>query len=580
VNRILSGQACATLIAIGLPASATVAQVAFSDLTASSGVQFVHKPSPQSIPMPQANMVGGIAVADYNNDGWPDIFWVSGGVTPDRLFINNGDGTFNDRAALWGVDAIHGGCGACAGDYDGDGWIDIYVTSFGTGTNGQGQVGKNRLYRNNGGTGFTDVAASAGVNFTSTTLPSGFGCTFGDYDLDGDLDLAATAWYAPAKGNRLYRNNGNGTFTDVTGTAIVFPPVTWGFQSRFADMDNDGWPDLLLSADFHTSRYYRNNGNGTFADLTATNGTGQDQNGMGQCVGDFNHTGRLDWYVTSIYLDNPQPLSGEGNKLYLNQGDNQFVEAAQFCGVDDGGWGWGTVAIDFDHDTWLDIAEINGRPLNAEHSNEQIYLWMNNTDGTFTEGALAAGMTFLGEGKSLSYLDYDRDGRMDLAMTFNDSLNKLYRNSTPAGNWLHVMFDTSANPRLAPNGLNSRVEVVIDGQTRIFEVDGGPNFLGTSEICAHFGVGRATSIDELRIRWPRGYVTTLTDVAVNQHLVIDAPALCDLDADGVVGGADLSMLLARFGNLGTSSDRKADFNNDGVVDGTDLGALLSSWTPR
>jgi len=572
-----------TLLMISAAAAvsgAAVGQVSFADRTVESGVQFIHTMDMGVIPFPQANMTGGMAIGDFNNSGWQDIFWIAGGVEADRLFINNGDGTFTDEAAAWNIAQKHGGCGACAGDFDGDGWIDIYVTSFGTSTSGQSGIGENRLYRNSGEGSFTNVAAAAGVTHTSYTFPSGFGCAWGDYDLDGNLDLAVAAWFGPAAGNRLYRNNGDGTFTDVTGVAVVFPPNTWGFQPRFADMDNDGWPELLLSADFGTSRYFHNNGDGTFSDLTVSSGTGLDQNGMGQTIGDFTQNGYMDWYVTSIYLDVQQPNSGEGNKLYLNQGGNVFIESAADSGVDDGGWGWGTVAIDVDHDTWPDIVEINGRPTNEEHSFEQIYLWINDTDGRFTEIALESGLTHLGEGKALSTLDFDRDGRMDLAMTFNDDTNKLYRNESVVGNWIHIMFETGDNPLLAPNGMGSRVEVDIADKTLIAEIDGRPNYLGTGEISAHFGLGDATIIDELRVRWPRGYVTTLTHVDVNQHMVITAPELCDFNGDGVVDGADLEILLAAWGDLGTSSDRKADVNNDGVVDGADLGILLQSWSAR
>ncbi len=570
-------------VASGALVGATIAtaQVQLVDRTVESGVWFVHQPKAVAIPGPQDWMPAGIAVGDYDNDGLPDIFWASGGTEPDRLFMNNGNGTFTNEAAAWGIAVRHAACGACAGDYNDDGWIDIYVTSFGNSSNNQGEVGKNRLYRNNGDGTFTEVAASAGVAFTAQTFSSGYGCTFGDYDLDGDLDLCATAWYAPAVGNRLFRNNGDGTFTNVTDTAVVFPSVTWGFQSRFADMDNDGWPELLVSADFHTSRYYHNKGDGSFEDLTLSSGTGLDQNGMGQCVGDFNHDGWLDWYVTSIFLDVPQPQSGEGNKLYMNQGGNSFAETSKMAGVDDGGWGWGTVAVDLDNDTWLDLVEVNGRPLNAEHSGEQEYVWRSNGDGTFTEEALQCGLTFKAEGKSCSYLDYDRDGRMDIAITFNADQNRLYRNETLAsGNWLHLTFNTQNNPRIAPHGMGSRITATVGEQFYVAYVDGGPNFLGTSEICAHFGLGPARSIDTLTIEWPRGYTTVLHDVSVNQHLVIQSPSLHDLNADGIVDGGDLGLLLSTWGPLGDSSDRKADANNDGIVDGGDLGLLLSKWQTR
>lgn len=169
---------------------------------------------------------------------------------------------------------------------------------------------------------------------------------------------------------------------------------------------------------------------------------------------------------------------------------------------------------------------------------------------------------------------------MDTAMTFNSKLTKLYRNESIGGNWIHLTFDTSANPRIAPNGMNSRVEVDIGKQTLIAEVDGGPAYLSSGEICAHFGLGDAAVIDQIRVRWPRGYVTVLNDVQVNQHMTIPAPTLADLGADGVVGASDLTLLLGSWGPVGTSSDRKADVNNDGTVDSADLAILLGAWGTR
>jgi enediyne biosynthesis protein E4 len=452
------------------------------------------------------------------------------------------------------------------------------VTSFGNGTNNQGQVGKNKLYRNNGNGTFTDVAVQAGVNVTGTTISSGYGCSFGDYDLDGDLDLCATAWYAPAVANRLFKNNGDGTFTNVSGTAVVFPANTWGFQSRFADMDHDGWPDLLVSADFGTSRYYVNNGNGTFADMTVASGTGLDQNGMGQTIGDVDNDGDLDWYVTSIFLDLQQPNSGEGNKLYRNDGNHQYTEVSAAAKVDNGGWGWGTVAVDLDHDTLLDLVEVNGRPANAEFTGEQEYVFQNLGDGNFAESALFCGLTYQAEGKSLAQIDYDRDGDMDLAITFNGGLAKLYRNDSTTGAWLHLALDTTNNKLLAPHGFGARVTATVGRDTYLRYMDGGPAFLNTSEWALHFGLGSATVIDELRIEWPRGYVTTLNGVAINQHVVIASPVLGDLDADGNVGSSDLAVLLGSWGTVPTAFGLRADQDGDGVVGSADLALLLGQWT--
>lgn len=568
------------------------------DATAPSGVQFLHIPNTQMYPGFQDWMAGAVAVADFNRDGWPDIYWSSGGGNPgnpipDKLFINNGNGTFTDRAAEWGIAIVHAAMGACVGDFDGDGWPDLFLTSFGNAGNNQGQVGKNKLWRNSGNGTFTEMAELALVHMNAAVIPSGYGCSFGDYDLDGHLDLMVCSWVLSANGTRLYRNNGDGTFTDVTGTAVVIPP-TYGFQSTFADMDGDGWPDLLIAADFKTSRYYRNNGDGTFTDVTVASGTGLDENGMGQCVGDFDRDGRLDWYVTSIYQDVPTPVSGRGNKLYMNTGGvgvHQYVEVAKDVGVEDGGWGWGASAVDLDHDGWLDIVTVNGRPGSPEHSNEQEYLFYNQGGAaSFVEIAVPAGMISSLEGKASLTLDYDGDGWMDVLIGNNGNfsgvsspgaLNKLFRNKTSAiadGRWLHLTFETTDNPRIAPMGFGARVTAKVGQKQYVHFMDSGPSFLGTSEICAHFGLGSALTVDELRIDWPRGYVTTMQNVPTNQRMVIHAPGLCDANGDGLVDGADLGALLGIWGPVGVSSVRWADFNNDGEVDGQDLGIMLGAWT--
>ncbi len=566
------------LASVGSPAHASGAgSVQFVDRSVETGVLFQHSPSYQMIPPAQVYMMSGAAVGDFNDDGLPDLFALGGGNTPDRLFINQGDGTFTNEAPAWGVDALHGGCGACVGDFDGNGLPDIFVSSFGTGSNGQGQLGKNRLYRNEGGAAFVDVAADAGVNQNTVLTPSAFGCAWGDYDLDGDLDLAVLAWFANANGNRLYRNEGDGTFTDVTGTAIVFPPGTWGFQPAFADMDGDGWPELLVAADFKTSRYFRNNGDGTFTNWTLQSGTGLDENGMGQTIGDIDNDGKLDWYVTSIYMAVPSPSTGSGNKLYRATAPHAFVEIGQAAGVHEGGWGWGAVAVDVDNDGLLDLVEVNGRPA-GEWINVQEYLWINNGDLTFTEVALSSGLDYVGEGRTIVWLDHDRDGRLDLVIGFNQDNLRLYRNETEGGNWLHLNFDTRNNPHIAPHGLGARVKLMAGGQTIMRYVDGGSSFLGTSEPAAHFGLGSLRSIDKVRIEWPRGYVTEILNPSINQHLTVHAPDLADLNGDGAVDAADLGMLLLRWGKATQPGELVADLNGDGVVDAADLGIMLLAWT--
>jgi hypothetical protein len=460
-------------------------------------------------------MFPGGAVGDFNRDGWPDVFLIGGGNIEDGLYINNGDGTFTDRAFDWGVDALHRGRGATAGDYDGDGWDDLFVTSSGPVT-GPATVGVHKLYRNNGDGTFTDVAVAAGVNEASPTNTIATGSAFGDYDLDGDLDLFVCTWEG-YDGNRLFRNEGDGTFTDVT-TAAGIDQAFHGFSPRFVDMNGDRYPELLVAADYVTSRYFVNDGDGTFTDATVASGTGLEDNGMGTTVADFDRDGLPDWYVTSIY--DPDTVY-DGNYLYHNQGNDLFVDLPESAGAKDGGWGWGTEAVDVDHDGFVDLVETNGW-ASIEYESERTYLYRNNGDLTFTEVGVAAGFVHVSQGRSAMTLDYDRDGDMDVVLTsYNDDV-KLFRNdvSGPDAHWIELFLDTSAHADLAPGGYGSKVVVTTGGVSQSVWVNGGASYLGRSQLVAHFGIGAATSIDELRVEWANGAITTLVDVPADQILTI------------------------------------------------------------
>ena len=506
--------ACALAVAVAT-AGAAKAQIGFSDQTAASGI--AHTAVLES-DMNAIHMFNGGAVGDFDRDGWPDIFLLGGGgTTADALYINNGDGTFTDEATAWGVDRLHRGRGATVGDFDGDGWPDIFITASGD-LSFEDRASQHMLYRNNGNGSFTNVAGSAGVYRASPDNTTGTGSAFGDYDLDGDLDLFVCTWEG-FNGNRLFRNDGDGTFTDVTGPAGI-DYLFWGFSPRFVDMNGDRYPELIVAADFVTSRYFVNNGDGTFTKST-TSGTGIEDNGMGSVVADFNRDGLPDWYVTSIYRDDSFQ---DGNHLYVNQGDDSYVHLAESAGARNGGWGWGAEAIDLDHDGWVDIAETNGW-VEPEFTGETSYLFRNNGDMTFTEVQSGSGFDHIGQGRSLMSLDYDRDGDMDILVTAFEGPVKLYRNDLSGAdtNWLQVRLDTSDDPGLAPDGYGSRVVVTAGGATQYDWIDGGATYLGISECVAHFGLGAATTAD-VTVEWADGTNTTLTGVPANQSITVGLAA--------------------------------------------------------
>lgn len=534
-----------TLAAVAWLPFAHAAPLRFSDQTDAAGLDFVHAQTPDHRSGP---MGGGGAVGDFDGDGYADVFILGGGARPDALFMNNRDGTFTDRAAQWGLSGLHRGVGATVGDFDADGDDDLYVTSFGP-AKSNATPGRHRLWRNDGGR-FENVATIAGVATTTTTHPDGYGAAFGDYDRDGDLDLFVGAWHnAQIPGARLFRNAGDGTFADVTATAGLLVGNTLSFGAIWADMDGDHYPELLVAGDFGSSRYFRNNRDGTFAHVDPGSGlpmptdsdqwsTGKAYNAMGATVGDFNRDGQADWFVTAIWPSAAFASDFWGNGLYINHGSHIYTQLAAGAGVHDGGWGWGVAASDFDHDGWTDLMMTNGWPLTdtvtgANFANERAYLWRNRGDMTFAQSTKEAGLAHTGEGRALLTLDYDRDGDMDVVILAHEEPAQLWRNDVIGhhaprdAHWLQVQLDTRRNGQLAPRGVGARVTVMAGGVTRTEQITTGGTYLGQRELVAHFGLGRARVIRELSVVWGDGRQTLLRHVHANQRITIQAPRSSD-----------------------------------------------------
>jgi hypothetical protein len=578
----------ASVVVAAIAASAAHGDLSFVDNTAAAGITAVHYPSSaleQGVTI-LAMLSGGGVVGDFNRDGFEDIFFVSGGQLPDRLYINNGLGQFVDEAESWGVAIKHMGLAACVGDFDGNGWLDIYVTSGGP----DGAIptaGKHRLYRNSGRGFFEEVAAAAGVNKASPITCDGLGCAFGDYDLDGDLDLFVAGWLGQSKGNRLFRNNGDGTFTDVTVAAGIPLVGTRGFSPRFADMNGDGHPEILLAADFGTSKYFRNNSDGTFTNITAESGTGLDSNGMGQTVGDFNGDGRLDWYVTSIYATGNPETPGTGNMLYQAlKGEHRYAEVSVQAGVNDGNWGWGACAADLDHDGRLDLLETNGWPVYPEFVGQPSRVWRNlgnAPDGVpvFEDVAARSGLWHTLQGRGMLTADFDLDGDQDVVIFAYKGPVKLYRNALKSSDrWLRLAIDRGSAVAVPPDGFGTTVTAFDSDQpsswAALRRVDGGTNFQSQSELAVHIGVGPRQVVD-LRVDWPDGTSSMIRRLETNQNLTIHARQRGDIDEDGRVDAIDLGLLLSAWGPSDPADEH--DLNCDGGVDSLDLLLLLQQWSP-
>jgi hypothetical protein len=304
---------------------------------------------------------------------------------------------------------------------------------------------------------------------------------------------------------------------------------------------------------------------------------------MGQTVGDFDRNGLLDWYVTSIHSHDPNDpgIQGTGNMQYLGIAAHLFAEVSVPAGTNDGGWGWGTVAVDLDHDGFEDIAETNGWPRyntlgELEWTGEQSYLFRNDGGWTFTEIAESCGFVHHQEGRGLANADLDNDGDQDLIVFSNRDELRVFVNDLEGNdtNWLRVFLDTSANPRLAPNGFGTLVRIDAGGQAQRRVISGGCNYMSQSELSAHFGLGPVAQADELRIDWNDGTVTVLENVTANRTITVTAPFAADLDGNGVVNVRDFLWLLAEWGETGGP----ADLNADGDVDQADAQVLLLNWS--
>ncbi len=503
----------------------------FVDVTVPSGLTYLQE-GPCVVPgylCGPTVMTGGVAVGDYDNDGWPDVFVTRVQLAP-ILFRNRGDGTFENKTVAAGLNLPSTTNAAGFADVDNDGDLDLYVTT----------VGGDHffLFINNGGV-FTEDAIARGAGVQSANpMRMGWGVSFGDYDLDGALDIHTTEWGTPTvlePHTRLLRNQGGGNigyFDDVTQIVGLAMPTIFGFTSAFVDLDGDNWPDLPVSGDFGTSRIFWNNGDGTFQDGTLMAGPISDENGMGSTFGDYDGDGRLDWFVTSIFDTNGTYGNKNGNRLYRNEGGRMFTDRTDEANVRHGFWGWGTAFMDYDNDGDLDLTMTNGffppgeGDTYTQFHYDPVRFWRNNGQGKYTEIAQSIGLTDSGSGKGLATLDYDRDGDLDLLIINNVSGAILYRNDggNSAG-WLKVKVTGSSSNR---DGYGAKITVRTSkkGPGQVREVGANTHYLGQSELTAHFGLGKGTTkVAEVRVFWPKsGQTQIFRNVARNTTLVAVEPA--------------------------------------------------------
>ncbi len=506
----------------------------------------------------------GAAFFDYDQDDWVDIFLVNGwrlegfpkGHEPVcHLFKNNRDGTFTDVTLKAGLARSGWGQACCVGDYNNDGWNDLFVSYY----------GQNALFRNNGNGTFTEVTKEAGL--LQDRLRWNSGCTFLDYDRDGNLDLFVGNYIdldlktAPLpedanctyKGiqvacgppgldggkNLLYHNNGDGTFTDVSVKSGMSTALgTYALSAVAADLDSNGWPNIYVANDSTAATYYVNQKDGTFKDQAVEAGVayspdGKPQAGMGVSVGDYNRDGLPDIVKTNF--------AGDTDSLYLNLGDGSFDDRTYQAGLGMNTrlLGWGVSFIDIDNDGWLDILvanghvypEVDGTQVDAAYA-ERKYLYRNLRNGQFEDVSLigGSGITTPAKDRGFAVGDYDNDGDLDAVVNCVNALPQLLRcDSALNRNWIKIR---TVGTRSNRSGIGARLKVVAETGTpvlgakpgsplaQIDEVRSSNGYFSASDLRIHFGLGNAKKVDLVEIRWPSGKVDTLTDLDVNRLYVI------------------------------------------------------------
>jgi hypothetical protein len=515
---------------------------------------------------------GSVAILDYNNDGKPDIFLLNGGsinamngkeqMPHSALYRNLGNWKFEDVTKKAGVSNDRWGMGVAVGDYNNDGFPDIFISNYGTA----------RLYRNNGNGTFSDIADQVGLNISGWYT----GATFGDYDRDGRLDLFVPAYVdfdttklpaspadigkdgntgrnfcqfrgqpvmcgprgLPGAKDRLFHQKPDGTFEDVSEKSGVNDASKYyGFSSVFVDVNDDGYPDLLVVNDSTPKQLYINKGDGTFEESgypsgIALNENGREQAGMGLAVGDYNNDGRVDFYITNF--------SDDSNTLYRNDGEANFTDVtfqADLGEVTIPFLGWGTSFIDFDNDGWKDILVANGH-IYPQVDNfqwgtsyaQQMLLFRNTkpivkTGEVSFERVAAAPNTGLANAytaRGLAICDLDGDGRPDVVINNIDSMPAVLRNVTETSNhWLTIKLIGDPAKKTPRDAIGSTVFATVGGVKQRFDVISGSSYASQSDICIHVGLGTAAKIDKLEVRWSNGETEPITVTAIDRVIRVE-----------------------------------------------------------
>jgi enediyne biosynthesis protein E4 len=518
------------------------------DITAKARIHFSHTTSLDKRYIVES-MSGGVLLIDYDRDGWPDIYFTNAPTVAmalkhekahGALYHNNHDGTFTDVTDKAGVGTPCFANGGAVGDYNNDGWPDLYITC----------LGGNVLYRNNGDGTFTDVTAKAGVADGRNST----GAAFGDYDNDGFLDLLVSNYVhfditdlptfgklpictyrgldvqcgprgLKGDGDALFHNNGDGTFTDVSKQAGVDDPHGYyGLGLAWVDFNNTGRPDIFVANDATPNYLYKNEGNGKFSEIGLESGTavsddGAEQACMGVAIGDYLHTGRPSIFVTNF--------ENEYDTLYRNNGNWQFDDVSYKSGealpslplVK-----WGDAFFDIDNDGWLDLIvaaghvypQVGSLPSGATYAEPKL-LQLNERDGTFCDASTQAGPALMQKSvaRGLAVGDLFNDGNLDVVIENIDGAPLLLRNHGVAGShWISFELAGTKSNRLA---IGAKLKLTAGGMTQTADVRSGGSYLSQNDLRVHFGLGPATKIDEVEIRWPSGIIDVVKNLEADKY---------------------------------------------------------------
>ena len=519
--------------------------IQFVDVTQEAGIHWRHVDGRSGQKYFMETLGSGAAFFDYDADGDADLYFVNGAPLPgyvaeevptNCLYQNNGDGTFTDVTERAGVGDTSYGHGCAVGDYNNDGQLDLYVTNYGT----------NRLYRNNGDGTFTDIAEIAGV--TEPRWSSS--CAFADYDRDGHLDLYVVNYIVfdidenpwcglkekgiraycepdnfPAQSDTLFRNNGDGTFTDVTKSAGIYNTTGKGLGVVWGDYNNDSAPDIYVANDSTENLFYHNNGDGTFEEVgfmigVALSEDGAAENGMGTAFGDWNNDGWFDLTVTNY--------AQQTNTLYHNDADGFFTDTTattKTAQVTYPYLGWATAFIDYDNDGYQDLFVANGHLHEnlAELGQQGTYgqrnlLFRNNYDDTFTEVSetLGPGMRLEDVSRGATFADYDLDGDIDIVVTNSNTAPRLLRNDGGnQKNWLQVRLVATKGPT---DAIGARVSIKTGDFLQTREVRSGDGYLSQRDLTLHFGIGDYAQVDSIEVQWQSGTRQLIKSAPANQVL--------------------------------------------------------------